>query len=150
MGSVAGGSFLSCLFFLPALFFSIIKANIQCFLCDCLDLARSDVYSWIYLSGNSYCGSSRQTQYLCSRSATCRSNESLISVYTVVSRVVLALIGLMIVYWIARDNLVESKVPAHLLLGMFFVSLYVTCYCADLHALVAEAYLICFLAEYDA
>ena len=57
--------------------------------------------------------------------------------YTVVARVVLALTGMMIVYWIARDNLVESKVPPHLLLGMFFVCMYVTCYFADVHALVA-------------
>lgn len=146
---MAGGSFLSSLFFLPSLFFSILTPKAECFICNWLDLARSDVYTWIYLSGNSYCGSSRQTQYLCNRSATCRANESVISVYTVLSRVVLALIGLMIVYWIARDNLVESKVPPHLLLGMFFICLYVTCYCSDLHALVAEAYLICFLAEYD-
>lgn len=137
LGSVAGGSFLSSLFFLPSLFFSIIAPKSDWCLCNFFDLTRSDVYTWIYLSGNSYCNSSRQTQYLCNRSATCRSNESLISVYTVVSRVVVALIGLMIVYWIARDNMVESKVPAHLLLGMFFICLYVTCYCSDLHALVA-------------
>ena len=137
LGSVAGGSFLSSLFFLPSLFFSILTPGVSCCLCDVLDLARSDVYTWIYLTGNSYCGSSRQTQYLCNRSKICRHNESLIAVYTVVARVVLALTGMMIVYWIARDNLVESKVPPHLLLGMFFVCMYVTCYFADLHTLVA-------------
>jgi hypothetical protein len=69
-----------------------------------------------------------------------------VAVYTSVARVVLALAGVLIVYWIARDNLVDSRVPPHLLVGMFFVSLYVTCYCADVHALIGEAFLVCFLA----
>lgn len=62
---------------------------------------------------------------------------------------VLALASVMIAYWIARDNLVESKVPPYLLLGIFFACLYITCYCSDLHAIIAEAMLICFLAEYE-
>ncbi len=73
----------------------------------------------------------------------------MIAVYAFVVRIVLALVSVMIAYWIARDNLVESKVPPYLLLGIFFACLYVTCYCSDLHALIAEAVLICFLLEED-
>lgn len=137
IGSIAGGSFLSSLFFIPSLLISFLFPTTDCCLCNFFDLTRSDVYAWIYLSGNSYCPSSRQTQYLCNRSAICRANESVLSVYTFVARVVLALVSVMIAYWIARDNLVESKVPPYLLLGIFFACLYITCYCSDLHAIIA-------------
>ena len=59
------------------------------------------------------------------------------------------MISVMIAYWIARDNLVEGRVPPYMLLGVFFACLYVTCYCSDLHAHIAEAILVCFLAEYE-
>lgn len=65
------------------------------------------------------------------------------------ARTVLALASVMIAYWIARDNLVESRVPPYLLLGIFFACLYITCYCSDLHAIIAQAVLLCFLVEYD-
>ena len=55
----------------------------------------------------------------------------------------------MIIYWIARDNLVQGMVPPYLLLGEFFICLYITCYCSDLHPNIAEAFLVCFLAEYE-
>ena len=82
LGSVIGGSFLSALFFLPSLIISALLPKADCCLCNLFDLARSDVYAWIYLSGNSYCPSSRQTQYLCRRSAICRANESVMAEVT--------------------------------------------------------------------
>lgn len=74
IGSVIGGSLLTGFFYLPALVISFLAPDMDCAVCNLFDLARSDVYSYIYLTGNSYCPSSRQTQYLCRRSRTCREN----------------------------------------------------------------------------
>lgn len=65
------------------------------------------------------------------------------------ARVVVSLIAVMIIYWIARDNLVQGKIPPYLLLGEFFICLYITCYCTDIHTNISEAFLVCFLAEYE-
>jgi len=40
-------------------------------------------------------------------------------------------------------------VNAYVLLGVFFMSLFVTCYFVDLHVDVAQALMIAFLAEWD-
>jgi hypothetical protein len=74
LGSVVGGSLLTGLLYLPALLVSFLAPNVDCALCNFFDLARTDVYAYIYLTGNSYCPSSRQTQYLCRRSRICRGN----------------------------------------------------------------------------
>jgi hypothetical protein len=69
-----------------------------------------------------------------------------VDIYTFIARVVLSLSAVMIIYWIAYTNLVQSVVPPYLLLGEFFICLYITCYCSDLHTNIAEALLVCFLA----
>ena len=56
---------------------------------------------------------------------------------------------MLIIYWIGVSNLVQGRVPPYLLLGEFFICLYITCYCSDLHPNIAEAFLVCFLAEYE-
>lgn len=140
---------MSSIFFIPSLLVSFFFPSSDFCLCNFFDLTRSDSYAYIYLTGNSYCPSSRHAQYLCHRSAICKANESVLEVYTFVARTVLALASVMIAYWIARDNLVESRVPPYLLLGIFFACLYITCYCSDLHAIIAQAVLLCFLVEYD-
>lgn len=56
---------------------------------------------------------------------------------------------MLIIYWIGVSNLVQGLVPPTLLLGEFFICLYITCYCSDLHPNIAEAFLVCFLAEYE-
>jgi hypothetical protein len=72
LGSVVGGSLFSGFFYLPALLVSLFAPSVDCTVCNFFDLARSDVYAYIYLTGNSYCPSSRQAQYLCKRSRICR------------------------------------------------------------------------------
>ena len=117
VGSVASGSFLSCLFFIPSMLISLFFPNTDCCCCNFFDLAREDAYSWVYLTGNSFCPSSRQTQYISKRSSICCENESVIDIYTFIARVVLSFSAMMIIYWIARDNLVQGIVPPYLLLG---------------------------------
>jgi hypothetical protein len=55
----------------------------------------------------------------------------------------------LVVYWITKDNLVNEQVPLTVLGGVFLVCLYVTCYFSDVHAVAAEALMVCFLTEYD-
>jgi hypothetical protein len=71
-GSVAGGSFINGFFYFPSLIINLICPRIDFFLCNIFDLVRSDSYSYIGLTGNSYCPSVRQCQYLCYRSNICR------------------------------------------------------------------------------
>ena len=71
-GSVVGGSLLSGLFYIPSLLVSFLAPQIDSTVCNFFDLPRSDVYAYIYLTGNSYCPSSRQAQYLCLRSRICK------------------------------------------------------------------------------
>ena len=70
-GSVAGGSFLGAFLYIPML---IIDLFCNGFDCCCLDFPRSDAYSYLYMTGTSYCPSVRQSQYLCQRSKICRGN----------------------------------------------------------------------------
>lgn len=53
-------------------------------------------------------------------------------IYSLATRIFVATAGILIVYWIARDNLVEGKIPPLLLLGVYFIGLYVSCYFVDL------------------
>lgn len=74
LGSLAGGSFLGSLFFIPSMLISIFCARVDSCCCNFFDLAREDAYTWIYLSGNSFCPSSRECQYLSRRSSICKMN----------------------------------------------------------------------------
>ena len=149
IGSVIGGSLLSALFYFPNLLISFLCPQSDCCFCNFFDLARSDVYAYIYLTGNSYCPSSRHAQYLSHRSEICRQNESAMAIYAFAARVLIALTAIFIVYWITHDNLVGEKVPPYLLLGIFFVCLYIVCYFVDIQVHAAEAVMVCFHTEYE-
>jgi hypothetical protein len=55
----------------------------------------------------------------------------------------------LIVYLITKSSLVEEQVPFTVLGGVFIVCLFLSCYCSDLHTVIAEALMLCFLTEYD-
>jgi hypothetical protein len=74
IGSVASGSLLSSILFIPSLLVSFFFPSSDCCLCNFFDLTRSDSYAYIYLTGNSFCPSSRHAQYLCHRSAISKAN----------------------------------------------------------------------------
>ena len=42
-----------------------------------------------------------------------------------------------------------ESIPPYLLVGVFFVCLYISCYFVDIHVHAAEALSVCLLAEYD-
>jgi hypothetical protein len=149
IGSIASGSLLSGLFYIPSLIISFLCPEVDCCFFNLFDLTRTDAYSYIYLTGNSYCPSSRQTRYLCQRSKICRENQTSTTIYAFAARIFLSLLTILIVYWISHDNLVDYKVYGVLLVLIFLISLYVTCYFVDVHAIIAEAIIICFLCEYD-
>lgn len=149
LGSVASGSLILGLFYLPSLIISFLCPQVNCCCCNICDLTRTDVYSYIYLTGNSYCPSSRQTSYLCQRSKICRQNQTSIAIYALAARIVLSCLTVLFIYWISHDNLVDYQVYGILLLLVFLISLYVTSYFVDIHIRMAEALMICFLCEYD-
>ena len=60
-----------------------------------------------------------------------------------------ALASVLIVFWISTASLFNGVAPPYLLLGIFFVCLFVVGYFIDIHTDVAEALLITFLAEYE-
>ena len=79
----------------------------------------------------------------------CRENESILTVFRFVARVFLSLAAVLIVYWISRDNLTDERIPPYTLVGIFFACLYITSYFSDIHAIIAEAFIVCFLSEYE-
>lgn len=147
LGSVAGGSFLTAFFYLPGLVVSFLAERVDSCVCNCLDLARGDAYTYIYLTGNSYCPSVRQVQYLCARSRICRENESALAIYAFCGRLGVALFSLLITYCIMKDNSLDQQVPFTLLAALFFLCLYLTSYLGDVHTLLAQALVVCFLSE---
>ena len=149
IGSVISGSFINGFLYIPSLIINTFCDDVDFCLCNLFDMSRGDVYAYIYLTGASYCHACRQCEYLCYRSEICKGHESINDIYALAARLVLALSSVLIIYWIARDNLFESKTPPLLLLGIFFMCLFVTGYFIDIHVDAAEALLICFLAEYE-
>lgn len=53
----------------------------------------------------------------------------------------------MIAYWIMQGRQTGAVVNPHVLLGVFCIALFITCYFVDLHVDVAEALMVAFLAE---
>lgn len=148
-GSVAGGSFLNAFFFIPNLFIDLGCNNTNKFCCNCLDLPRGDAYPYIYMTSSTYCPAVRQVQYLCSRSRICRGTESTNTFYSLAARLVIALSTMLIAYWIMQGRLTGAIVNPYVLLGVFFMALFITCYFVDIHVDVAEALMVAFLAEYQ-
>jgi len=73
----------------------------------------------------------------------------MLAIYAFTCRLLMALAAILIIYWITKDNLVEERVAPILLLGIFFMCLYITCYFVDLYTVFAESLMICFLTEED-
>lgn len=48
-----------------------------------------------------------------------------------------------------QNRLSNAEVNPYVLLGVFFMALFVTCYFVDLHVNIAEALMISFLAEWE-
>ena len=124
-------------------------STVDCCCCNCFDMLRGDVYGYMYLTGDSYCQSARQCQYLCDRSEICEENQSTNSVYSLAARLVIALSTVLITYWIGYSTLSEAQENPYSLIGAFFISLFISCYFVDIHIDIAEAILITFLCEYD-
>ena len=55
----------------------------------------------------------------------------------------------MIAYWIMQGRLTGAIVNPYVLLGVFFMALFITCYFVDIHVDVAEALMVAFLAEFE-
>lgn len=98
------------------------------------------------MTSTTYCPSVRQVQYLCNRSKICRGTESTNSFYSLAARLVIALSTTLIAYWIMQGRLTGSIVNPYVLLGVFFMALFITCYFVDIHVDVAEALMVAFLA----
>ncbi len=71
------------------------------------------------------------------------------ALYTFAARVATAFIALLLTYWITSSKLVDSQVPMIVMVGVLMGCLYVSSYFSDVHAIVAEALMVCFLTECD-
>lgn len=60
-----------------------------------------------------------------------------------------ALASVLIIFWITRDNAVGYQVPPYLMLGIFFIGLYISNWFIDIHGDAAQALMVCFLADYE-
>jgi hypothetical protein len=58
-----------------------------------------------------------------------------------------ALASILIVYFMAKGSMVEEKIPPLLLLGIFFIGLYISCYFVDIQIDSCEGFLTAFLTE---
>ena len=101
------------------------------------------------MTGTSFCPAVRQVQYICTRSKICQGNESTNTFYALCARLVIALLTTLIAYIIMVTKFTITIVNAYVLLGVFFMALFVTYGFVDLHVDVAEALMVAFLAEYD-
>lgn len=101
------------------------------------------------MTGISYCPAVRQVQYLCNRSRICRDNQSTNTFYSLAARLVIALSTTLIAYWIMQNRLSNAVVNPYVLLGVFLMALFVTCYFVDIHVNIAEALMVAFLAEWE-
>ena len=140
---------MNAFLFIPNIFIDLCCNNSNFICCNCLDLPRGDAYPYIYMTSTSYCPSVRQVQYLCSRSRICKGNESTNTFYSLAARLVIALSTTLIAYWIMQSKLTNSAVNPYVLLGVFFMALFVTCYFVDIHVNIAEALMVAFLAEWE-
>lgn len=136
-GSVAGGSFLNAFLYIPNIFIDLCCNNMDNMLCNCLDLPRNDAYPYIYMTSTTYCPAVRQVQYLCKRSRICKGNESTNIFYALAARLVIALSTMLIAYWIMQRSITYSIVNPYVLLAVFFMALFVTCYFVDIHVDIA-------------
>jgi hypothetical protein len=98
------------------------------------------------MTSTSYCPAVRQVQYLCKRSRICRGNESTNFFYSLAARLVIALSTTLISYWIMQSRLTNGVVNPYVLLGVFFMTLFITGFFVDIHVNIAEALMVAFLA----
>lgn len=61
----------------------------------------------------------------------------------------IALSTMLIAFGIMQGRLTGSVVNSYVLLGVFFMALFVTCYFVDIHVNIAEALMVAFLAEWE-
>ena len=71
------------------------------------------------------------------------------ALYSFAARIATAFIALLFTYWMTSSRLVDAQVPITVMVGVFMGCLYVSSYFSDLHAIVAEALMVCFLTECD-
>ncbi len=55
----------------------------------------------------------------------------------------------MIVYLMAKGTMVQERIPPLLLLGIFFIGLYISCYFVDIQIDSCEGFLTAFLTEIE-
>ena len=156
-GSVVGGSFLNAFFNLINFFLEALRCypDGTCPLCapcctslfnccaNLFDLVRTDVYSYINLTGIAYCNSARYCEHLIENSRLFVGSQSLLYFYRISAYAFTIGGTLIITYYIER-----SKVDSVDYLSLLIASIFSYCilsYFVDLHADLAEGIQISYL-----
>lgn len=165
-GSVVAGSFMNAFFNIFTLIFDLFRVSscpMQCdpkggcgrctkcckdVCCCCFsifDLARSDAYAYIHLSGIPYCNAARQCSAVCERTYLFTSDDTCIRLYRIAAQIFVVTLSTLItmILFRARTNYVS----------MFALAV-VICFCylmgthfVDIHSNAAEGLVTCYLVE---
>ena len=157
-GSIAGGSFLNA-------FFNIINfllESVRCYrngvcplftdcyesLCGCnrnfFDLVRTDVYSYINLTGITYCNAARNCEHLIEKSTLFIGCQSLLYFYRISAYCFTVGATLLITYGFELERL-DGKVDFISLIFSCVLSYCLLNYFVDLHANIAEGVQVSYL-----
>jgi len=110
-----------------------------------VDLARSDAYAYINLSGIPYCNAARQCQAICLRTDLFYSDDTCIRLYRIAAQIFVVTLSVLI-------TLIIISAKANYM-GMVNLIVLI-CYCylmathfVDIHSNAAEGLVTCYLAE---
>ena len=156
-GSVVGGSFMTGFFSIGDYLFDFIKpdekenpegAYTTCFnsVCDiCIrifDLVRSDAMSYIFLTGNPYCNSSRYCEYLCDQSLLTESSQSTSRSYRICAHFLIA--GGVAIAGLFMKG---SGLSTYTIIAIIVLAIFIATFFVSIHADAAEAIQIIFLED---
>jgi len=156
-GSVVGGSFMTGFFSIGDYLFDFIKpdekenpegAYTLCFnsVCDvCIrifDLVRSDAMSYIFLTGNPLCNSSRYCEYLCDQSLLTDSSQSTSRSYRICAHFLIA--GGVAIAGLFMKG---SGLSTYTIIAIIVLAIFIATFFVSIHADAAEAIQIIFLGD---
>jgi hypothetical protein len=102
-------------------------------LLNTFNLIRTDAYSYINLTGVSYCNAAKQCEYICHRSPVFEGSQSAIRIYRIGSHVMIISLSLIISYFVSKKLLLNNDVSFMALVCVFFVTYSTAAYFLLIH-----------------
>ena len=157
-GSVVGGAFLNAFFNLIDFMFESLRCypggacSACASTCDCMlsccanifDLVRTDVYSYINLTGIAYCNAARNCEYLITDSALFVGSQSLLYFYRISAYCFTIGITVLLVYFHEKAVL-DGEINLISIVLVTFLSYCILNFFVDLHPNIAEGIQISYL-----